>query len=157
MFHGNATEPHMSLPQAADTSAVFRATCAPFRHGTFERARISRARTPNDLDAVFITRNGTWHFPTNIQGRLRNIRLLDDYAALAALQDVSPHSFRRTVATEIDEVYDAEAAMNQLGHTSKVVTERHYINRRLVVPDYRAATDRLAPGPETSDGPTPGP
>ena len=60
------------------------------------------------------------------------------------------------MATEIDEVYDAEAAMNQLGHTSKAVTERHYINRRLVVPDYRAATDRLAPGPETSDGPTPG-
>ena len=47
--------------------------------------------------------------------------------------------------------------MNQLGHTSKAVTERHYINRRLVLPDYRAATDRLAPGPETSDGPTPGP
>jgi hypothetical protein len=60
------------------------------------------------------------------------------------------------VATEIDEVYDAEAAMNQLGHTSKVVTERHYINRRLVVPDYRAATDCLAPGPESSDGPAPG-
>lgn len=114
------------------------------------------AQTPNDLDAVFITRNGTWHFPTNVQGRLRHIRLLDDYADLAALQDVSPHSFRRTVATEIDEVYDAEAAMNQLGHTSKAVTERHYINRRLVVPDYRAATDRLAPGPETSDKPTPG-
>ena len=105
---------------------------------------------------MFITRNGTWHFPTNIQGRLRHIRLLDDYADLAALQDVSPHSFRRTVATEIDEVYDAEAAMNQLGHTSKAVTERHYINRQLVVPDYRAATDRLAPGPETSDGPAPG-
>ncbi|WP_432807593.1 hypothetical protein [Nocardioides kribbensis] len=102
-----------------------------------------------------MTRNGTWHFPTNIQGRLRHIRLLDDYAALVALQDVSPHSFRRTVATEIDEVYDAEAAMNQLGHTSKVVTERHYINRRLVVPDYRAATDRLAPRPETNEGPDP--
>lgn len=114
------------------------------------------AQTPNDFDAVFITRNGTWHFPTNVQGRLWHIRHLSDYADLAALQDVSPHSFRRTVATEIDEVYDAEAAMNQLGHTSKVVTERHYINRRLVVPDYRAATDRLAPGPETNDGPTPG-
>ena len=105
---------------------------------------------------MFITRNGTWHFPTNVQGRLWHIRHLADYADLAALQDVSPHSFRRTVATEIDEVYDAEAAKNQLGHTSTTVTERHYINRRLVVPDYRAATDRLAPGPESSDGPTPG-
>jgi integrase len=82
------------------------------------------AQTPNDLDAVFITRNETWHYPTNIQGRLRHIRLLDDYADLTFLQGVTPHSFRRTVATEIDEVYDAEAAKNQLGHTSKTVTER---------------------------------
>jgi integrase len=76
---------------------------------------------------VFVTRDGTWHHPTNIQGRLRHIRLLDDYADLTVLQGVTPHSFRRTVATEIDEVYDAEAAKNQLGHTSKTVTERHYI------------------------------
>jgi integrase len=105
---------------------------------------------------MFITRSGTWHYPTNIQGRLRRIRLLDDYADLAASQAVTPHSFRRTVATQIDEVYDAEAAMNQLGHTSKTVTERHYINRKLVVPDYRAATERLAPGSGTSGGPAPG-
>jgi len=104
------------------------------------------AQTPNDLDAVFVTRNGTWHYPTNVQGRLRHIRTLDGYAGLSALQDITPHSFRRTVATEIDEVYDAEAAKNQLGHTSTTVTERHYINRKLVVPDYRAATERLAPG-----------
>lgn len=63
---------------------------------------------------MFIIRSGTWRFPTNVQGRLSHIRLLDDDADLAALEDVSPHSFRRTVATEIDEVYEAEAAMNQL-------------------------------------------
>lgn len=113
------------------------------------------AQTPNDLDAVFVTRNGTWHYPTNVQGRLRHIRQLDGYAGLSALQDVTPHSFRRTVATEIDEVYDAEAAKNQLGHTSKTVTERHYINRKLVVPDYRAATERLAPGSGSDQGPAP--
>ena len=44
--------------------------------------------------------------------------------------------------------------MNQLCHTSKSVTERHYINRKLVVPDYRAATERLAPDSETSGGPS---
>jgi len=114
------------------------------------------AQAPNDLDAVFITRNGTWHYPSNIQGRLRHIRLLPDYSGLAALQDLTPHSFRRTVATEIDEVYDAEAAKDQLGHTSKTVTERHYISRKLVVPDYRAATERLAPGSAASDRPVPG-
>ncbi len=56
-------------------------------------------QTPNDLDAVFITRNGTWPFPTNVPGRLGHIRHLADYADLAALQDVSPHAFRRPVAT----------------------------------------------------------
>ncbi|GAB2447054.1 tyrosine-type recombinase/integrase [Nocardioides hungaricus] len=106
---------------------------------------------PNDIDAVFASRNGTWHFPGNVQSRLWHIRQLDEYADIAALRDVSPHSFRRTVATEIDEVYDAEAARDQLGHTSKTVTERHYINRRLVVPDYRAATERLAPRSDSPD------
>lgn len=112
---------------------------------------------PNDIDAVFASRNGTWHFPGNVQSRLWHIRQLDEYADIAALSDVSPHSFRRTVATEIDEVYDADAAKDQLGHTSKTVTERHYINRRLVVPDYRAATERLAPRTEPTDGPEIGP
>jgi integrase len=65
----------------------------------------------------------------------------------------SRHSFRRTVASEIDEVYDAEVAKSQLGHTSKTVTERHYINGKLVVPDYRAATERLAPGSGESEDP----
>lgn len=106
---------------------------------------------PNDIDAVFASRNGTWHFPGNVQSRLWHIRQLDEYADIAALRDVSPHSFRRTVATEIDEVYDADAAKDQLGHTSKTVTERHYINRRLVVPDYRAATERLAPRSDPPD------
>lgn len=108
---------------------------------------------PNDIDAVFASRNGTWHFPGNVQSRLWHIRQLDEYAEIAALSDVSPHSFRRTVATEIDEIYDADAAKDQLGHTSKTVTERHYINRRLVVPDYRAATERLAPRTEPTDDP----
>lgn len=108
---------------------------------------------PNDIDAVFASRNGTWHFPGNVQSRLWHIRQLDEYADIAALRDVSPHSFRRTVATEIDEVYDADAAKDQLGHTSTTVTERHYINRRLVVPDYRAATERLAPRTEPTDDP----
>jgi integrase len=112
---------------------------------------------PNDIDAVFASRNGTWHFPGNVQSRLWHIRQLDEYADIAALRDVSPHSFRRTVATEIDEVYDADAAKDQLGHTSTTVTERHYINRRLVVPDYRAATERLAPRTEPTDGPEIGP
>ena len=111
------------------------------------------AQAPNDLDTVFVTRNGTWHYPTNIQGRLRHIRLLDDYADLTVLQGVTPHSFRRTVATEIDEVYDAEAAKNQLGHTSERVAERHYINRKLVVPDTGRPPSGSLQAPERATAP----
>lgn len=86
------------------TNAAIRPIALPDWAAALLRRR-KVAQTPNDLDAVFITRNGTWHYPTNIQGRLRHIRLLDEYAELTVLQGVTPHSFRRTVATEIDEVY----------------------------------------------------
>jgi hypothetical protein len=93
------------------TDAAIRPIALPdWAVGLLRRRKV--AQTPNDLDAVFIMRNGTWHYPANIQGRLRHIRLLDDYADVTVLQGATPHSFRVTVATEIDEVYDAEAAKN---------------------------------------------
>ncbi|MFZ1288171.1 MAG: hypothetical protein WAR57_14160 [Candidatus Phosphoribacter sp.] len=103
-----------------------------------------------------MSRKGTWHFPATSRVGLWHIRRLDEYADIAGLRDVSPNSFRRTVATEIHEVHDADAARNPLGRTSKTVTERHYINRRLVVPDYRAAMERLAPRTEPTDDPAVG-
>jgi hypothetical protein len=64
-----------------------------------------------------------------------HIRLLDDYAGLSVLQRrhaalLPPNGGDRDL-----QVYDAEATKNQLRHTSKTVTERHYINRKLMVPD----------------------
>ncbi len=63
------------------------------------------------------TRKQAWMNGDANAGRAASYR--ESYADIAALQDVSPHSFRRTVATEIDEVYDVEAAMHHLGHTSR--------------------------------------
>jgi integrase len=151
MVNGQITSKGKRVDYGKTDAAAIRPIALPDWAAALLRRR-KVAQAPNDLDAVFVTRNGTWHYPTNIQGRLRHIRLLDDYAGLTVLQGVTAHSFRRTVATEIDEVHDAEAAKNQLGHTSKTVTERHYINRRLVVPDYRAATERLAPGSGAGHG-----
>ena len=78
---------------------------------------------------------------------------LDEYADIAALHDVAPHSFRRTVPAEIDEVYDADAAKDQLGHKSRSLTDRQDINRRLAVSDYRATTERPPPRTELTDDP----
>jgi hypothetical protein len=48
-----------------------------------------------------------------------------------------------------------ERESRPLGQTSTTVTERHYVNRKPVVPDYRAATERLAPGSESDPGAAP--
>ena len=77
-------------------------------------ARASRRQfaTPNENDAVFATRNGTWHQVVNIERRWRQIRKDTGY------EWVTPHTFRKTVATLISERVDAEPASQQLGHSS---------------------------------------
>jgi hypothetical protein len=148
-----ATPPESPAPAAVEPSPT---TSTPSLAGAGFQPGEEVAQPPNDLDAVFIIRNGTWHYPANVQGRLWHIRHLAEYEDLAALRDVSPHSFRRTVAAEIDEVYGAEAAMSQLGHTSKTVTERHYINRRLVVPTTGPPPTLWLQGSRRTRGPLPG-
>jgi integrase len=106
------------------------------------RARKLR-QNPNALGAVFATRNGTWHSTSNMQRAWGKIR---DAAELPELDGVTFHTFRRTVATQIDAVLDADRAAGQLGHGSTVVTEASYINRSPVVVDATAATQLLAPG-----------
>lgn len=81
-------------------------------------------RPPNSLDAVFATRNGTWHSVSNMGTRWRKIR------KGAAIDHISFHAFRRTYATQIDEVLGSVAAGNALGHNDAGRTaEAHYINR----------------------------
>jgi integrase len=110
------------------------------------RARKLRQH-PNPLGAVFATRNGTWHSTSNMQRAWRKIR---DAAELPELDGVTFHTFRRTVATQIDAVLDADRAAGQLGHGSTVVTEASYINRSPVVVDATAATQLLAPRSATT-------
>jgi integrase len=45
----------------------------------------------------------------------------------AGIEGVTPHSFRRTVATVIDRAGGADLAAELLGHTSSKITKEHYI------------------------------
>jgi integrase len=45
--------------------------------------------------------------------------------AEAGIQGVTPHSFRRTVATVIDRFGGADLAAEMLGHTSSEITRQH--------------------------------
>jgi integrase len=70
---------------------------------------------------MFFSRNGTPLTTNNIRRRLRTV--LEE----AGITGVSPHSFRRTVATVIDRAGGADLAAEMLGHTSSKITKQHYI------------------------------
>ena len=70
---------------------------------------------------IFFSRNHTPLTTANVRRRLRAI--LDG----AGITGVTPHSFRRTVATVIDRAGGADLAAEMLGHTSSTITKQHYI------------------------------
>ena len=94
--------------------------------------------TTNENDAVFATRNGTWHQVVNVERRWRQIRKDTGY------EWVTPHTFRKTVATLISEAATSELASRQLGHSSSQVTRDHYIARPPVSADLSEVLQRLA-------------
>jgi integrase len=100
--------------------------------------------TPNENDAVFATRNGTWNQVVNVERRWRQIRKDTGY------EWVTPHTFRKTVATLISEATTSELASRQLGHSSSQVTRAHYIAKPPVSADLSELLERLAEKEDTS-------
>jgi integrase len=86
---------------------------------------------------VFATRNGTWHQLTNIRKRWGEIR------KDAGLDWVTPHSFRRTVATLISERVGSETASQRLGHSSPEITRECYISKPSITADVAEVLDEL--------------
>jgi len=70
---------------------------------------------------IYFTRNHTPLTTNNIRRRLRAV--LEE----AGIEGVTPHSFRRTVATVLDRASGPELAAEMLGHTSTKITKEHYI------------------------------
>lgn len=92
---------------------------------------------------VFANRDGGWVSLNNLRRSLR--------AALPEhLSWVTPHSFRRTVATVVRDALGVELAQRQLSHAKLSTTEAHYLQRQTTGPDVRATLDRFARG-ECSD------
>ncbi|GAS98875.1 integrase [Mycolicibacterium canariasense] len=88
---------------------------------------------------VLTNRNGDWISPSNIASALREA--LSPYEHL---RWVTPHSFRRTVATVVRDGMGIEAAQAQLSHAQLSTTESHYAQRRTVGPDARAVLQKFA-------------
>jgi len=96
---------------------------------TSEAIRVRLAKmtdmTPEAL--LFTSRNGTPLTMNNVRRQLRRVM------ELAGIEGVTPHKFRRTVATAINESADVELAAELLGHTDSKITIQHYIRRNEMV------------------------
>lgn len=89
---------------------------------------------------VFATSKGTLVSPNNVR---RNLRAALKLAGVTnaefrrdGLSPVTPHAFRRSLATGLAEAVDDEAARDYLGHASVSITKQSYIQKhREVVGD----------------------
>jgi integrase len=91
------------------------------------RLRLAR-RDDASLDALlFCNREGGPLTTNNVRRQLRHV--LD----LAGIEGVTPHMFRRTVATAISNEAGVDLAAELLGHTDPAITVQHYIRRNEMV------------------------
>ncbi|MDQ4490778.1 site-specific integrase [Sinomonas sp. ASV486] len=91
------------------------------------RRRLVQVKDPS-LDALlFCSREGTPLTTNNVRRQLRHV--MD----LAGITGVTPHMFRRTVATAINAVAGVDLAAELLGHTDPKITIQHYIRRNEMV------------------------
>lgn len=86
---------------------------------------------------AFANRDGGWMSLANLRRALR-AALPDD------LRWITPHSFRRTVATVVRDDLGPALAQQQLSHSKLSTTEQHYLQRHTHGPDVRKTLDRFA-------------
>lgn len=128
------------------TSKSVRTVSVPSFAADAIRQRLVALAGESDSTLLFLSRNGTPLTTNNVRRRLRSV------LADAGISGVTPHSFRRTVATVVDRGGSTELAAEMLGHTSVEITKRHYIEVTGVVdPATATILESLAPRPEPSD------
>ncbi|KQW45070.1 integrase [Nocardioides sp. Root1257] len=111
------------------------------------RDRMAATSSDNFDHLLFFSRNGTPLTTNNVRRRLRAV-LVE-----AGIEGVTPHSFRRTVATVLDRAGGADLAAEMLGHTSSQITKDHYIQPdEKVNPVTAEILESLAPRRRTADG-----
>jgi integrase len=90
---------------------------------------------------LFCSRSGTPLATNNVRRQLRHV--LD----LAGIEGVTPHSFRRAVATEVKDAASIELAAELLGHADPKITIAHYVRRNQMVNPITATLleERFAP------------
>ncbi|MCO7274677.1 tyrosine-type recombinase/integrase [Cellulosimicrobium cellulans] len=85
---------------------------------------------------VFPSTRATPRSPSRVRDQLRE-------AQASIGTTVTPHDFRRTVATQVANSTTIGNATALLGHANEGTTVRHYVKRTHVAPDLRVVIDQL--------------
>jgi integrase len=101
-------------------------------------------------DPLFASRTGTFVQPDNMRRSLRSA-----LQRQADLKWVSPHVFRKTVATVLSGQGLVTEAAAQLGHVDEGITKKFYIQKPATAPDVSDALEILI-GCATTSGVAPG-
>lgn len=114
------------------------------------RARIQSIGEVDAEQTIFCTKYGGPLSPNNVRRVWRLIRdeYADDLPKGIDLSDVTPHTFRKTVATILDQAANGGTALaaELLGHHSTSVTEQHYIQpTKTVNPATAQILEQLGP------------
>ncbi len=118
------------------SNAGYRTTVLPrFAVGMLMARKLTAAESATD--AIFGSRRGTWMSPNNVRRQWRQAR------ADTELEWVTPHTFRKTVATLIDKEANTKSAAAQLGHASENVTNTYYIAKPALAPDVSDILEQL--------------
>jgi len=115
-----ASKPTYRQPQPK-TERSTRVVSVPSFAAEVLRERLVVVAQEDAEHLLFFSRNHTPLTTNNIRRRLRTI------LSEVGIEGVTPHSFRRTVATVLDRASGADLAAEMLGHTSSKITKQHYI------------------------------
>lgn len=121
---------------APKTAAGWRVVSLP-RFAADVLLRRSVSAEPNPHDVVFPSTSGTLRWPNNFQRQWRDAR------QSAGFEWVTPHHFRKTVATIVERELGLKDASVQLGHSGTAVTQAHYVERAHRAPDVSTVLDVL--------------
>ncbi|GHG60038.1 putative phage integrase [Sinomonas cellulolyticus] len=109
------------------TAKSRRAVAIPSFTAEAVRRRLAKLEDPSVDALLFCSREGTPLTTNNVRRQLRHV--MD----LAGITGVTPHMFRRTVATAISAQAGVDLAAELLGHTDPKITIQHYIRRNEMV------------------------
>lgn len=142
---------HGARQPRVKTDSSYRTVVLPAFTVAALRRQIARD-LPTDQDLVFPGRHGGPRRTGNVRLQLRTARstIVRDAQGRpdgpAEMFDwVTPHVFRKTVATAVEGAVTIEAAAGQLGHASPEITRTHYVQRAARGPDLRHVLDGLGP------------